>query len=77
MASLSSVTCSRSHSRSCGALSARAAELLLASHQQLARKLDILERKYDAQFGTVFAAIRQLMIAEASPKRRIGFGRSD
>ena len=50
---------------------------LLASHQQLARKLDILERKYDAQFGTVFAAIRQLMIAEASPKRRIGFGRSD
>lgn len=50
---------------------------LLASHQQLARKLDVLERKYDAQFGTVFAAIRQLMIAEAIPKRRIGFDRGD
>jgi len=48
---------------------------LVASHADLARKLDALEKKYDAQFKIVFDAIRQLM---ASPepetsKRRIGF----
>jgi hypothetical protein len=40
---------------------------LLASHEDLARKLDALERKYDAQFKVVFDAIRQLM---APPPRR-------
>jgi len=50
---------------------------LLASHQRLARRLDVLEKKYDSQFRAVFEAIRQLMIDEASPKRRIGFGRED
>jgi hypothetical protein len=50
---------------------------LLARHQRLGRKLELLERKYDAQFRVVFDAIRQLMIEEASPRRRIGFGRSD
>ena len=34
---------------------------MLASHAELARKLDDLERKYDAQFKAVFDAIRQLM----------------
>ncbi len=50
---------------------------LLASHQQLARKLGVLEKKYDTQFRVVFEAIRQLMVVEASPKRRIGFDRGD
>jgi len=50
---------------------------LLASHQRLARKLDVLEKKYDTQFRVVFEAIRQLMVVEANPKRRIGFGRGD
>jgi hypothetical protein len=46
---------------------------MLASHVELARKLDSLERKYDAQFKQVFEAIRQLM-APPEPKRRpIGF----
>ena len=46
---------------------------MLASHVELARKLDALEKKYDAQFKQVFAAIRQLM-APPEPKRRpIGF----
>jgi len=46
---------------------------MLASHVQLARKLDALEKKYDAQFKQVFEAIRQLM-APPEPKRRpIGF----
>ena len=33
---------------------------MLASNVDLARKLDTLERKYDAQFKVVFDAIRQL-----------------
>lgn len=46
---------------------------MLASHAELARKLDALEKKYDAQFKVVFDAIRQLM-APPEPKRRlIGF----
>ncbi|MGE3481719.1 MAG: ORF6N domain-containing protein [Gammaproteobacteria bacterium] len=48
---------------------------LLASHESLARKLDALERKYDAQFKVVFAAIRELMASpEPKKKRPIGFG---
>ncbi len=33
---------------------------MLASHADLARKLDALERKYDTQFKVVFEAIRQV-----------------
>jgi len=46
---------------------------LLASNVELARKLEALERKYDAQFKIVFDAIRQLMSPPARPKREIGF----
>ena len=46
----------------------------LATHKDLARKLEELENKYDAQFRTVFDAIRQLMgPPPGSKKRRIGF----
>lgn len=48
---------------------------ILSSHPDLARKLDALERKYDAQFRVVFDAIRA-MEPEPRPARRIGF-RSD
>ena len=47
---------------------------LLASHADLARKLDAMEKKYDSQFKIVFDAIRQMM--QPSPdktKRQIGF----
>lgn len=48
---------------------------MLASHADLARKLDALEKKYDAQFKVVFDAICELMNPPApKPKRRIGFG---
>lgn len=48
---------------------------LLASNQELARKLAALERKYDAQFKVVFDAIRELMTPPDPPKKRpIGFG---
>jgi phage regulator Rha-like protein len=47
---------------------------MLATHKELARKLEELERKYDAQFKVVFDAIRQLMTPPtAAEKGRMGF----
>jgi hypothetical protein len=47
---------------------------MLASHAELSRKLDAIEKKYDSQFKAVFDAIRQLMIPpDPHPKRPIGF----
>lgn len=48
---------------------------MMASHKELARRLDEFERKYDRRFKTVFDAIRQLMTPPAAPGRRIGFHR--
>lgn len=47
---------------------------LLATHEDLARKLAELEKKYDAQFQVVFDAIRQLMTPPDPPPKKIGFG---
>jgi hypothetical protein len=46
---------------------------MLASHAELAGKLDELEKKYDAQFRVVFDAIRELMKPPEPETRRIGF----
>jgi len=46
---------------------------MLASNAELARKLDTLEKKYDAQFKIVFDAIRQLMSPPEKHKRKVGF----
>jgi len=48
---------------------------MLASNKELARRLDALEKKYDAQFKVVFDAIRELMKPQEPqrPKRRMGF----
>lgn len=46
----------------------------LATHEDLARKLVAMEKKYDEELRVVFDAIRGLMRADAKPKRRIGFG---
>jgi hypothetical protein len=48
---------------------------LLASHADLVRKLETLEKKYDSQFKIVFEAIRQLMTPPQpqSKKGKIGF----
>jgi hypothetical protein len=49
---------------------------LLATHKDLARKLEELQNKYDAQFRLVFEAIKQLMEPPVQPNtRRIGFRR--
>jgi phage regulator Rha-like protein len=46
---------------------------ILATHKELAGKLDELEKKYDKQFAIVFEAIRQLMTPPEKPKKQIGF----
>lgn len=49
----------------------------LASHEELRRKLDELEQRYDHQFAAVFDAIRQLMGDDEEPddpnRPRIGY----
>ena len=46
---------------------------MLSQNVELARRLERLERKYDARFKIVFDAIRQLMKPPAHPTQRIGF----
>jgi hypothetical protein len=46
---------------------------ILASHEDLARKLNALEKRYDSQFRVVFDAIRELMSPPRPNKRPIGF----
>ena len=47
---------------------------MIATHTDLARKLDALERKYDSQFRLVFDPIRELMTPASGPKKqKIGF----
>ena len=48
---------------------------MLASNAELARKLEALEKKYDAQFRVVFDAIRQLMSPTVPKRSKIGFRR--
>jgi hypothetical protein len=45
----------------------------LATHAELARKLDAMEARYDQQFRAVFDAIRALIREDAKPRRQIGF----
>src|SRR3989337_1387761 len=44
---------------------------MLLSHEELARKVNALEGKYDNQFRVVFGAIRALMEPTMPPRRRI------
>jgi hypothetical protein len=46
---------------------------LALSVEEVARKLDALEQKYEGKFKVVFDALRQLMTPPAQPKRQIGF----
>ena len=46
---------------------------MLASNAELARKLDAMEKKYDARFRIVFQAIRRLMSPPEPKRREIGF----
>jgi hypothetical protein len=46
---------------------------LLQSNAELAKKVEELELKYDANFKIVFEAIRKLMMMPDKPKQSIGF----
>lgn len=52
---------------------------LVNSHSELAKRLEDLERKYDAQFKSVFDAIKALMAAplDPGPSKIIGFKGSE
>ncbi|MGD9577231.1 MAG: ORF6N domain-containing protein [Syntrophorhabdus sp.] len=50
---------------------------MVASHKVLAKKLEELEKKYDAQFKVVFDAIHALLEPPKKPKRRISFETSE
>jgi hypothetical protein len=47
---------------------------LLAANADLARRLEALEKKYDAQFKVVFDAIRDLMAPPPEEPKRGKFG---
>jgi hypothetical protein len=46
---------------------------VLSGHEDLARQLTALERKYDQQFKVVFDAIRKLVMEPKGKARPIGF----
>jgi hypothetical protein len=46
---------------------------MIATHKDLARRLDDQEKKYDSQFKVVFEAIRQPITLPVTRKRKIGF----
>jgi len=46
---------------------------MVATHRELARKIEKLEKRYDSQFRVVFDALRGLMEPPATKKRRVGF----
>ena len=46
---------------------------MLVSHDDLKKKIDSMERKYDQQFKVVFDAIKRLLTIESKSKRKIGF----
>ncbi len=50
---------------------------MIISHKELAKKLEVLEKRYDTQFKVVFDAIRQLMAPPEEPRREIGFHREN
>ncbi len=48
---------------------------MIASHKDMAKRLDELEKKYDARFKIVFDALRQLMTLPETKRKKIGFRR--
>ena len=46
---------------------------MLATHKDLKRKIEAMEKKYDEQFRIVFEAITQLIEEDEKPKKKIGY----
>jgi len=48
---------------------------ILSSNENMSKKINALERKYDDKFNVVFNALRQLIEKPAPQRRPIGFNR--
>jgi hypothetical protein len=48
---------------------------MLSAHEDIKKKIESMEKKYDSQFKIVFDAIRELITEELKPEREIGFER--
>ncbi len=46
---------------------------MISSHEDLQRKIEIMEEKYDGQFRVVFQAIREMIREDSGTKKKIGF----
>ncbi len=46
---------------------------MLSTHIDLKRKIENMEKKYDAKFKVVFETIKQLLEPPKKPKKKIGF----
>jgi hypothetical protein len=46
---------------------------MISSSEELQRKIESMEKKYDKQFRIVFDAIKKLIREDAGPKKKIGF----
>ncbi|MCX6783910.1 MAG: ORF6N domain-containing protein [candidate division WWE3 bacterium] len=50
---------------------------ILLTHEDLRKKIEEMENKYDQQFQDVFETIRRLISVESKPKKLIGFKTKD
>jgi hypothetical protein len=46
---------------------------MLATHEELRRKIDAMEKRYDARFQAVFETIRRMLETPIPAKKAIGF----
>lgn len=46
---------------------------IIATHKDLKRKIEEMEKKYDQQFKVVFEVINRLLKPPSEPKKKIGF----
>jgi aspartate oxidase len=46
---------------------------MLATHEELRRKIDAMEKRYDARFQAVFETIRRMLETPIPAKKSIGF----
>ena len=45
----------------------------MATHKDLKKKIEAMEKQYDENFKIVFEAIKQLLETDVKPKKQIGF----
>ena len=48
---------------------------MLSTYEELKKKIETMEKKYDSQFKIIFDAVKRLINEEQKPERKIGFDR--